>query len=145
MTTIAYKDGIIAYDSLLSDCAGVVIDENFNKKIKISNNSYIFFSGELCCVDKLKEMWIEGIDVCNTQSFSCETIIIQSKKIYRVMLIDGEISREKLNVNKYYAIGHGKQFALTAMDLGLSAKDAVKMAMKRSCFTGGKISTHEMK
>lgn len=40
-----------------------------------------------------------------------------------------------------FAIGSGAKHALTAMDLGLDAKEAVKMAMKRDIYTGGRIRT----
>ena len=39
------------------------------------------------------------------------------------------------------AIGSGSPFALTAMDMGASAYQAVEMAAKRDTSTGGKIRT----
>jgi hypothetical protein len=43
------------------------------------------------------------------------------------------------------AIGTGTDHAITAMDCGLSAREAVKMAMKRDTGTGGRIRTYKVK
>lgn len=144
MTTIAYRDGIIAWDSRAVDGSGVIIDDDYNKKKKISNGSYVFFSGEISAVDKLIDMWINNISQIET-TLACETLICEFGKLYRVMLMDCELIQEELDLNKYYAIGSGSKYALTAMDLDLNARDAVKMAIKRDCFSGGKISTHKIK
>ena len=44
----------------------------------------------------------------------------------------------------YYAFGSGDLHALTAMDLGASAVEAVEMAMKRDVYTGGEIRTRSI-
>lgn len=41
----------------------------------------------------------------------------------------------------YTAIGSGSPFAMTAMDCGKTAKQAVQMAAKRDPYTGGTINT----
>lgn len=41
----------------------------------------------------------------------------------------------------YYAIGSGAVHAITAMDCGKTAAQAVQMAAKRDCNTGGKVVT----
>lgn len=41
----------------------------------------------------------------------------------------------------YYAIGSGAAHAITAMDCGKSARQAVQMAMKRDINTGGRVVT----
>jgi len=43
------------------------------------------------------------------------------------------------------AFGSGELHALTAMDMGASAKEAVGMAAKRDIYTGGKINTFKLK
>ncbi|GAI22667.1 unnamed protein product, partial [marine sediment metagenome] len=39
------------------------------------------------------------------------------------------------------AIGSGSAYALAAMDMGASAEEAVRAAMKRDIYTGGKVRT----
>jgi hypothetical protein len=41
---------------------------------------------------------------------------------------------------KYYAVGSGAIHAWTAMDAGKSAREAVRLAMRRDMFSGGKIT-----
>lgn len=44
-------------------------------------------------------------------------------------------------VERPFAIGSGRDFALAAMDMGATAKEAVEMAAKRDVYTGGTIRT----
>ncbi len=41
-------------------------------------------------------------------------------------------------------LGSGGCYALTAMDMGATAKEAVKMAMKRDTGTGGRVRTYKL-
>lgn len=43
-----------------------------------------------------------------------------------------------------FSTGSGRDFALAAMDMGATAEDAVRVAMKRDPFTGGKIKTLQL-
>ena len=49
--------------------------------------------------------------------------------------------KTRLSLSNPDAIGSGSPFALTAMDMGASAEEAVTMAAKRDSCTGGKIRT----
>ncbi|MNJ79145.1 hypothetical protein D3C77_770710 [compost metagenome] len=51
------------------------------------------------------------------------------------------IWRQELDPANPDAIGSGAPYALAAMDMGASAEDAVRAAMKRDIYTGGKIRT----
>jgi ATP-dependent protease HslVU (ClpYQ) peptidase subunit len=42
------------------------------------------------------------------------------------------------------AIGSGEEYAIGAMDAGLSAKDAVKIACNRDIYSGGRIRTFKI-
>lgn len=44
-------------------------------------------------------------------------------------------------MDRPFAIGSGRDFALAAMDMGASAKEAVEAAAKRDVYTGGTIRT----
>lgn len=50
-------------------------------------------------------------------------------------LVEGEFWKERMDCD--HASGSGCKFALSAMKLGLSAKDAVSHAKKLDCYTGG--------
>lgn len=72
--------------------------------------------------------------------------IWDGKDLWEASFEDGkEFWKVKLDTKKTYAIGSGSPHAITAMDCGLSAKDAVKMAMKRDSRTGGRIKVYKIK
>ena len=134
MTTIAYRDGIIAYDSLVT-CNDVAVYSDYDKT-RFVDGCRFFISGALCDYDVLVDDWFSS--TCRGTEGSA--IIVDGKSdIYECGYQDGKMWREKLYKNKYIAIGSGWKFALTAMDCGLSAEDAVKKASERCIYTGGKI------
>ena len=45
----------------------------------------------------------------------------------------------EMSKERHAAVGSGSDHALTAMDMGATAEEAVKMAMKRDVMTGGRI------
>jgi ATP-dependent protease HslVU (ClpYQ) peptidase subunit len=55
---------------------------------------------------------------------------------------DNEFWVENLYCNQ--GVGSGFKFAISAMDHGKSAKDAVKYAATRDIYTGGKIHVYDI-
>ena len=49
------------------------------------------------------------------------------------------IWKQDLELSNPDAIGSGSAYAIAAMDMGASAEDAVRAAMKRDIYTGGTI------
>lgn len=49
-----------------------------------------------------------------------------------------------MSLDNPVACGSGMDHALTAMDMGATAKEAVKWAMKRDTLTGGRIRTFKL-
>jgi len=142
LTTIAYKDGIIAYDSRM--CSGDrILDDDCNKK-KIIGKQVFFYAG---CWGEETEL-NQAIDDPDFKIRSHgEAIIIEDGRIYTAGMNDEENSRWKqpLEPDKVYAIGSGAGYALTAMDMGASAKEAVKMAIKRDSNSGGRVRAFKIK
>lgn len=140
MTTIAYKDGIIAYDSRTIR-GDYILTDNVNKKRETEENFY-FMSGS---VDEFKafiELYEKNIqpthklDVCAFIVSRCE------KRIYYAACWEtneGLFLIHKTEVDCAQAIGSGTSFAMTAMDCGKSAIEAVKTAMIRDPKTGGEV------
>jgi|TARA_R110000803_G_scaffold54828_1_gene111652 hypothetical protein len=61
------------------------------------------------------------------------------------MVIDGVLTKTPEKPDMMLCIGSGADHGLTAMDCGLSAKEAVKKAAYRDLGTGGKIRTYKLK
>ena len=141
MTTIVYKEGVVAYDSQLTDGDGqTVTDDDFDKCI-ISKSKRFFFSGAACDYEEFINCYIDN--KCAMSNVSA--IVVDDNRVYSSS-VDSEGKIWRLDItHMIYAIGSGADHALTAMDCGLGAKDAVKMAMKRDTGTGGRIRSFKIK
>ena len=134
MTTIAYKDGVIAYDSRRT-CDGRIITDSADKKRE--REGYMFFgcgstSDILNLIDAFFGAKIKG--ECDAQA-----IVAFGGCVTEIILSEGRLF--KYPVDHEYAIGSGSDNAITAMDMGATAYQAVQMAAKRDTGTGGTIRT----
>lgn len=136
MTTIAYKDGVIAYDSRITN--GTRIDYDDYEKCTEENGVQFLLSGSTADFPKLIEAYFgaEHTDV------DAQAIAVEAGTLWLVAHNDGTGAwKTALLPEAPYALGSGSSHALTAMDMGASAYEAVEMAMKRDSCTGGKIRT----
>jgi len=132
MTTIAYKNGVIAYDSRRT-CDGRIVTDNADKKRE--RDGHVFFgcgstSDILNLIDAFFGAKIEG--ECDAQ-----VIAVFEGRVTEIIWSEGRLL--KYPVDHEYAIGSGSDNAITAMDMGATAAEAVEMAMKRDTGTGGKV------
>lgn len=139
MTTIAYHHGDreIAVDSRLM-IADIIATDNGIKFIK-NNVGIWFFSGSMHDSETLSKLKhkdeSKGLDVI--------AMLISNGKVYGVSVRDGCCSHTLYDNN--FAFGSGCDFALAAMDFGKSAKEAVKYAMTRDIYTGGRVRVFKVK
>ncbi len=144
MTTVAFRDGTMAADSLANDdnVGAVKVQKIYRKKIK--GKEYIFgIAGYL----EAGQMFIEWFSTRDqslmdrltklTEDDSFDVLIWNGKKL---MIADQLMRLTEIN-DEYFAIGSGAPHAITAMDCGRSARQAVQMAMKRDINTGGRVVT----
>ena len=143
MTTIAYKDGIIAYDSLCV-ASDIVVDSDFDKKI-IVNDLVFFLCGRPCDFDHFIKVYVDWNREEKHENIDVEGLVIDNNTLYRSSIddIDNIIWKGHLRLNNHYAIGSGRRFALAFMDAGMSAKEAIEMTAKRDIYTGGTIRTFD--
>ena len=139
MTTIAYKDGIIAYDSLLTR-SGVITDSNYNKSFKV-NNIFYFLTGAVCDYKEFLNVASGKQKQRDDIKLEVECFTVIGKDVF-LCAIDDEYWKSP--IIKSTAIGSGRDFAYAAMDCGCSAKEAVKIACNRDIYTGGKIRTYKI-
>lgn len=139
MTTIAYKDGIVAYDSRVT-CNGVVVYKDYDKS-RVVDGVRFFISGSLSEYDDIISDWFSP----KRRVLDVGAIVVdESLNIFECGYSEGKMWRERIIKDEFIAIGSGWQFALMAMDLGLSAEDAVKKASERCVYTGGTIRTFKI-
>ncbi|WEX18958.1 proteasome subunit beta [Pseudomonas sp. G11] len=136
MTTIAYKDGIIAYDGRVTAGRTIVYDD-FDK-LRERDGAFFLGTGATSEINKLIGLFFgeEIIGECGA-----EAIVAQDGVLTLIGYYEGKLSKTPMLLDRPYAIGSGMDHALTAFDMGASAYQAVEMAMKRDSCTGGKIRT----
>ena len=139
MTTIAYRHGIIAVDSLAT-AGGVIINNSFNKITK-KNDVVFVTTGNLHNKNDLINAYF-GKDY--DKNADIDAIIEDDGQVY-VAGLDKDHGFWKFNITGgMYAIGSGSDHAWTAMDMGCDAEKAVRMAMKRDIYTGGRVIIHKV-
>lgn len=137
MTTIAYKDGVIAYDTRQTRCDRIVSDEC--QKMTVVDGVSFFLSGAVC--DE-KALIAACFGTPSPVPVECSGYAVDDGKLLLIGHDDKTgIWRQDLAPSNADAIGSGSPYALAAMDLGASAEDAVRAAMKRDIYTGGNVVT----
>lgn len=142
MTTIAYHhgDGEIAIDSRAVS-GGTISTEKKNKVVK-NNLGTWFLCGSVCDIAdfvKLKKNDILHKDL----ELTVAGLRITDDVVCWVFINDGIFCEEIIDYTM--AIGSGGDFALAAMDHGKSAKEAVKYAMTRDVYTGGRVRVFKVR
>jgi len=135
MTTIAYKDGIIAFDSRITDGYNTIISDDY-RKIYTANGCDFVFCGSVPDWQKFIDCWDNPSEGRNLEA---NAFVWDGAKLWYCGSNNNGIWKSP--VYSHRASGSGRYHALTAMDMGATAKEAIKMAMKRDPFTGGKIRT----
>jgi hypothetical protein len=143
MTTIAYRDGIIASDSwaVYDYDRKHTCQKLFRKRITEGKKSFdviIATAGEsspsLLFVDwygsgkPIPEMLVH-----HGGDFAC--LILTPKGLFEV----DKMCRPEQVMDSFYAIGSGAKAALAAMHCGKSAVEAVRIAARIDPYTGGRI------
>jgi ATP-dependent protease HslVU (ClpYQ) peptidase subunit len=142
MTTICYdhKAGVIAYDSRQSG-GGTIYSDNIEKCVS-SNEVKFIFSGYPADNEKIIKSYFSD-EMAIDKRVCVEALAIDDGKVF-MLTREGE-ELVVTHISYSVAIGSGFAFALSALDHGKSAVDAVKYAATRCLYTGGKIKTIKIK
>lgn len=135
MTTIAYKDGILAYDSRRT--IGDMISTDTANKLVVKGGAEFVMAGATADIPLLID-WALGeqlsgsVDACG--------LMVQGKSLYMLGFSKAEGPfKAKVDMNNVYAMGSGLEYAIGAMDMGADAIQAVKIACGRDLYSGGKV------
>jgi hypothetical protein len=137
MTTIAYKDGVIAYDSLICSNNSVTYDD-YDKCHEREGVKFVL-TGYVCDYSKLIGAWfgepVTGTVECSGLVFDGNTLV------YVAYNAEHGLCKTPVWLERPYVLGSGSDHAMTAMDMGATAAEAVEMAKKRDTSTGGQVRT----
>ena len=124
MTTIAYKDGVIAYDSRTT--TGLLVNSDTTNKRHVVDGVSFFIAGAICDQARLITAYF-GTDVGT--HVGCRALAVDAGVVYECAVADDDgFWRHPLEPGEPMAIGSGAHFAFGAMDAGASAAEAVKIA-----------------
>lgn len=140
MTTIAYhhESKTIAVDSRTS--SGCLINTDKAQKIQKKDGVTFVLAGSNCDISEFIDRYSSGtIDI----DLDCSGFIIENSNVYHVMIKDKKLKKSPLEYND--AEGSGYAFAISAMDFGKSAMEAVEYAKTRDNRTGGEVKIVEAK
>lgn len=137
MTTIAIKDGELAFDSQTTR-GGTICNNHYLKKTTV-NGHHFFFAGAPRALDGIIDSFFNGT-IYQDDTGTCGFVVTPDKKVFLIdMDQDGFCTCDDVPDGEWYAIGSGHMYAIGAMDAGCSAKEAVKIAAGRDIYTGGRI------
>lgn len=137
MTTIAYKDGVLAADGQMTE-GHVVINKTFKKiyktNIKYADDTiiYVGMAGKVWQFDQIIAHFTENVAL---PDHDCQAILIGELHSY---ILDHK-ALMPFRIDDVLAVGSGSDFALSAMRLGLSAVEAVRHACTLDVYSGGRI------
>lgn len=142
MTTIAYKDGVIAWDSRVT-ANNLIVDDDYDKHIVIADTHFFVagateFSEDFCNAYAARSPTVKDMEV--------SAIVVEANgKLFKSSVEESggqfRIWRAPIPQGRLSALGSGHDFALAYMDMGLSAEEAVRRVMKFDAATGGEVRT----
>jgi 20S proteasome alpha/beta subunit len=140
MTTIAYKDGVVAYDSRRTG-GSTIVDDDYEKRFEQDGVSF-FITGSVSDSPRLIAAYFGEKQESPVE---CSGLVVCEGKLSRIGYdTNSGLWNEPLPLDRPYATGSGCDHAWTAMDMGATAAEAVKMAKKRDAGTGGKVRTFKL-
>tara|TARA_R110001632_G_C11131732_1_gene394974 strand:- start:164 stop:622 length:459 start_codon:yes stop_codon:yes gene_type:complete len=146
MTTIVYdhKNKQIACDSR-STIDGVIIDD-YAIKYKNNIDKLWFICGRKGDADTFIANY-NPLGIAN-ENMDVSAVFVITKGdcaggVYMAVK-DSDNTYAECILDHDYAQGSGEQWALSALDHGVSAKEAVEYAMTRDVYTGGKVHVYDI-
>lgn len=141
MTTVVYRDGVLASDTLVSDGNCYVADTN---KIYRVRGHLVGGCGSLGAVLRFCEWFKAGADEGNRPRVDDDFDTITIAPNGRVTWYSHELIPTEFRA-PFHAVGSGAQVALGALHMGASAKQAVQVAMRVDKHSGGSVRTLRLK
>ena len=148
MTTITFKDGILAADTYISNSASRVgtMGKLFRFRTDGKKTQYTAIIGNAAECIAMSDWILNGRDPKKTPDLkSWDFQVIHFKDGEVKLYQNGLYPIEYTPVNENFdAWGSGADYALGAMENGASAIEAIKIASKYDLGTGGVIDTYKI-
>jgi len=141
MTTIAFRDGILAADTLMVSATSM--RSGYGSKIFRAGDVLLALTGFAPTAFALRDWYLcEPKKRQQMPDFERVGSMVVFGKSEIVVYCQGASQPEAKA--EFYAYGSGQDIALGAMAMGASAADAVSIAARFCIYTGGHIETLEL-
>jgi ATP-dependent protease HslVU (ClpYQ) peptidase subunit len=140
MTTIAYRDGELATDSRIT-AGDMIVSDKRTKVHRMRDGSLVAWAGAVQDAELLLRAMRKTSNDPHPKLQDISALHLR---------VDGSLWEYEGEAwvkqdPGYYATGSGSPYAFAAMDAGASAKDAVRIAIKRDANSGGKVQSLKLK
>lgn len=149
MTTVAWDGDNLAADSLGDQNGLRMPTTKLHRGMLADGNHFIIGCAGETSWSRMLHQWVKtlSLETVETEKYPhqvndgperndphCILVLREYGVFYKVgpMLVRLE--------RRFHAVGSGRDYAVAAMHLGLSAKDAVKVACELDCYSGGTIN-----
>lgn len=137
MTTIACKDGVIAYDSRCT--RGTTITDDDCEKLETVKGVHFLCTGCTCDFDALIAAYF---GTAASAPVEASGYAVDDDTLWLIGHDDKTgFWKNRIRLDTCDAIGSGSAFALAAMDMGATAAEAIEVAKMRDTSTGGRVRT----
>lgn len=140
MTTIAYRDGVLAADTLATKDG--MRTGQVSKIRRLPSGELAATLGDAGCAIKLRQ-WVEAGRAGDQPNLEGGAVIIISRDGEVEVLENGGSCSE--GVAPFYAWGCGAPLAIGAMAHGATSEQAVRIAIEYDTLTGGAVTTLAIK
>lgn len=142
MTTITYRSGVMAGDSLICEN-----DTLSGSVVKVARHRSGCLAGAAGDVWWIRKFLLDFAESPRTELFM-STLILPRDTSAMIVPPSGVIYIAERGAvypveDPYMAVGSGAPYALVALDLGASAVEAVRAANRRHAYSGGDVFTVE--
>lgn len=146
MTTVAFKDGVLACDSRMTRGARIESDD-FKKSVWAGGCLYVFTGEPHRLHHLIEDHQAKDYNSPRKPAPNLDALVWDGKLLKHIGYDEdtGYFFEVPLDWCTCFALGSGAQYAYGAMDAGMSAAAAVRMARKRDIYTGGKVRQIKLK
>jgi ATP-dependent protease HslVU (ClpYQ) peptidase subunit len=134
MTTIAYRDGVLASDGRTSS-GNVVLSDNEKKIMRLSDGALFALAGDVAYTGPMLEALEDDAELPKADG-AFTAVIVETNGALRIYEGAGGFMAI---VEPFAAFGSGAAVAYGAMEMGASAEEAVRIATRRDTYSGGAI------
>lgn len=143
MTTVVYRDGVLAADSLVT--LGETKAHGNMRKISRIHDHLVGIAGGVADCDEFIQWCKAGGAETGTEPPKGQYGAIVVQPNGKVLEFECGRCLPRMSKTKFYAIGSGAPYALAAMYAGASAVEAVKIAAKIDTNTGLPVKSLKIK